>query len=517
MIRPSKSRPVAARGLLVAAAVLLTSSSAFAERRPLSDADAFVQETNAWADATLEALGVVPAFALAVVVDDEVVLAEGYGTADRELGLAADADTQFYIASSTKPFTALLAAIHDARGTIALDSPLAHHLDGAALAPELVPDQVRMRDLLTHTSGIDNGPIGFRVAYSGDHDPETLWALLPRSTAMEEAPLGTYRYTNVGYNLYTMMLDRETGTRWQDQLQQHLFAPLGLERTTAYVSRGEAHGWPSAAPYFGLDPNGIHRYSLQKKDNTMQSAGGLLTTARDAGRWLEFQLNHGRLDGRQLVDAEIVRRTHEKLVDASGPSLGFDQTGYGLGWSHGTHRERTVLSHGGGFAGFRSVLSFMPEAGIGVAVMVNESSAGTKLVSIAAHRAYDWWLGEELGEIDAQVAGMAEKVDVFRERVRADREKRGAREWQLARPNAAYTGSFFNELYGTITVEETGDGLSVRLGNLHCEGEAFTKPETMRVELVPGTGEVFSFLPVEGPVETIHYDGEDFARVPTEG
>jgi CubicO group peptidase (beta-lactamase class C family) len=480
----------------------------------VSDAPAFAAETDAWVSDALARLERVPALALTVVVDDEVVLARAWGTADRETGTPADGRTQFYIASATKPFTGLLAAMLDAAGEVDLDSPLAGHLHGAALDPALKPAEVKLRDLLTHTSGIENGPIGFRVAFSGEHDPGLLWSLLDDSVPAENAPLGTYKYTNVGYNIYTMISDRETGKRWQDQLRDRIFAPLGMERTTAYVTLGRAKGWPGAAPYFAFGREGLQRVPLEKTDETMQSAGGLLSTAEDLGRWLRFQMAGGRLDGRQVVDAAVLRATHEALVSAEAESGSpFGQSAYGLGWSHGSFRERSVLSHGGGFSGFRSVISFAPDERIGVAAMVNEGSIGSMLLETAVGAAYDWWLGTAEGTPQEDVEQLVQRMAMFADRMKADYGKRDQREWMLARPRTAYAGTYVSELFGTVVVAERDGRLEVTQGNLHCVAEPFTQEETARVELIPGSGHVIVFEPAEGAVERIRLDGDEYARV----
>ncbi|GJM45329.1 MAG: penicillin-binding protein [Gemmatimonadota bacterium] len=496
---------------------LLWVPAADARRDPVAAAP-FAAEADRWIPDALATLEVVPGISVAVVVDDQVVLARAYGIADLNTGAAAEADTQFYIASATKPFTALLAAILDARGTIDLESAFSEHAPGITFAPELHAGEVKLVDLLSHTSGIDCGPIGFRVAYTGQHDPETLWNLLNHCTPSEDAPLGTYKYTNVGYNILTMFLDRELATTWQELLQQEIFGPLGLERTTAYASLGERNGWTVAGPHFGLHPDGVQRLSLVKQDNTMQSAGGMMTTALDAARWLEFQLNLGRVGGTQIVDADVVRRTHEKLTEATGRDPLFEQNGYGYGWSHGTYGGHRVLSHGGGFPGLRSVLSFMPDDGIAVAAMVNEPSVGGELLGAVVGYAYDWWLGSETdpGELVKQIVGMRDAVTP---RVAADFEKRAAREWQLARRRVDYAGTYVSDLYGTMEIVEEGGDLRVEFGNLHCTGDPYTKEESMRVELIPGTGEVIVFEPAKGSVTGLHYADEWFERVsaPTSG
>lgn len=515
--RQSPLAPVLA-ALTLALTPTLTPRLVFADtvRRPLSDAPAFVAETDAFVSDALERLEVVPALTMAVVVDDRVVLARAWGTADREAGTAADARTLFYIASATKPFTALMAAILDAEGKVDLASPLASHLHGATLPAELRPQDVKLRDLLTHTSGIENPPIGYRVAYTGEHDPDLLWSLLDDAIPAKDAPLGTYRYTNVGYNIYTMISDRETGKRWQDQLHDRIFRPLGMERTTAYPSLGAREKWASAAPYFAFGPQGVQRIALEKTDATMQSAGGLLTTAEDLGRWLAFQLSDGRVDGRQVVDAAIVRATHEPLVSTGDAKSGspFADTAYGLGWSHGRFRERQVLSHGGGFAGFRSVIAFLPEQRVGVAVVVNEGSIGGMLLEVAVSSAFDWWLGTAETPAAARVDELLSRKAMFAERMAAEYAKRADRTWMLSRPRTAYAGTYASELYGTVQVAAAGERLEVTQGNLRCTAEPFTKEETVRVELVPGEGRVLAFEPAEGAVERIVLDGDTYVRKP---
>jgi CubicO group peptidase (beta-lactamase class C family) len=503
--------------LLTLGLLAALSPSARSQTRPVSAAGDFRDAADAWIPSVLERLEAVPGMAIAVAVGDKVVLATGYGRADVENDVPATGETVYYIASATKPFTALMAKILESRGTVDLESSLAAHLpDGLTLADSLRPREVTLRDLLTHTSGIANDPISDRLAYTGEHDPETLWRLLARSTGAEGAPLGTFLYTNTGYNILTMILDRETGTSWQDQLQKTVFDPLGLQRTTAYASVPPAKGWPMAAPYFGLDPSGMKRLYLVKQDNTMQSAGGMLTTARDLGRWLVFQLNDGRLDGRQVVDAAVVRATHEKLVDS--PETGrppFHSDGYGLGWSHGSYRDHPLLMHGGSFPGFMTSVSFMPDAGIGVAVLINEGSVGSRLFETVAAWAYDWWLGTGTGQVDpdAAVDKLAGMAAALRERIATDMAAHAARAWMLSRPLESYAGTYISDVWGTVVVTEDDDGLRVAAGNMHCQAEAYVKPETIRVEMLPGRGEVIRFEPEAGEVERLTWNDRSFERV----
>ena len=484
-------------------------------RRAPADAGVFASAADLWAPQVLRTLEGVPGFAMVVVVDDEVVLSRGYGQADIEHRLESTDETLYYIASATKPFTALLATMLDARGRIVLDDPLAAHLHGASLDAALRPQEVELRDLLTHTAGIDNPPLVWRLAYTGDYDSELLWKLLEKSIPMDKAPLGQYEYTNVGYNIYGLIVARETGRPWQDLMQEEIFAPLGMERTTASASRPQKREWPIAGPYYGLLPDGWRRVATEKTDATMHTAGGVFTTARDLGRWLEMQINAGTLDGRQVVDPALVRTTHAPLVEVTNDRPPFGQTASGLGWAHGGWRDRRVLFHGGGFPGYAALVSFMPEERIGVAVLVNETHLGDALVGLATVWAYDWWL--QVPEAEGAASGMLDEMVARRDKVRAgiaaDIDKRSSRSWTLSRPLADYVGRYANELYGTVEILAEEGTLAVRQGNLRCRAEPFTKPDMIRVEMIDGRGTALAFKIGAAGVDGLELQDIAYARL----
>ncbi len=482
-------------------------------RRAVADAEVFASEADAFIAAALDLLPEVPGLAVAVVVDDQVVLSRGYGMADLEDGVPASGDVDYYIASATKPFTALAAAILHERGDIDLDSSLASHLAGSGMDMALVDDSVTLRDLLSHTAGLRNSPVTTRLAYTGEHTPDLLWSLLSATEANEAGP-GAFEYTNFGYNLLTMILDRELGKRWQDVLQDEVFGPAGLVRTTAYASRPATMGWPLAAPYFGMSPDGMQRISLVKVDATMQSAGGMMTTADDAARWMLLQINGGELDGQPVFDATVVRETQSSRIDPGQEERGlFGNTGCGLGWLHGAYSGEHVLHHSGGYPGFRSLISFMPEARIGVTVLVNEGSVGGMVPDALAAWVYDWWLGLDSADHADGIARIAARRDQFKGRIAEDRQRRAEREWALELDRSAYAGRYASNEYGVLEVSLDGVDLHARLGQLHAVAEPFTRPNSIRVEMVPGQGEVLQFvLDDANGIVGIDYDGTRFTR-----
>ena len=499
------------RAFLLATLVAVTACAQDREAAFATAADALVSET-------LDRFGSVPGLTVAVVRDGRIVYARGFGEADREAGLAATPDTPFYIASATKPFTALLATLHDRDGSLHLGDSLADLFPDVPFDPAIDADEVTVRQFLSHTAGIDNGPIGFRAAYTGQHTPAEMRRLLASTVVEEDAPRGTFEYTNLGYNILSLRLDELDGGPWQDQLASRLFEPLGMTRTTAYAS--EAAAWGPAVPYAVHPDRGVERIDLVKHDDTMQAAGGMVASANDLARWLIVHLDGGRLDGRQVIPADVIAETHRPVAEDRGESYGA-LDGYALGWHTGVYDGDPMLHHLGGFAGFHAHLSFMPSRDLGVVVLANESNTGGRLATLFATFAYDWWaaapdtteatVAEARAEADGLYDGFRASLDRYGQQL----AERAERTWQLSLSPSAYAGAFEHPHYGTIVVEAGTDAepLAVRFGRLHAVATPFTRPETARVELIPGRGQVIQFVLDGDATEALVWDGLTFERV----
>lgn len=516
---------------LTTAALLVPSAAARPQARPSAAEFAaevtaevtaeFAAEFAAEADeliaSTLRGLDTVPGLSVAVVRGHEVVYLNAFGDSDVEQRVASQIDTLYYIASSTKSFTALAAALLEERGLIDLDLSLAEAFGDLRLDPVLGADRIALRDLLTHTSGIENQPIGFRLAYTGEHDPGLLRDLVAVSRPNRDAPTGTFEYTNIGYNIFTVYLDEQVGSVWQDLLQELIFEPAGMTRTTAYPSRAASAGWQTARPYAAAGPGELERLYLEKTDSSMQSAGGLLSTAQDMARWLEIQINGGALDGHQVFPRHVIERTHQSWATTSSSLGSFSREAYGLGWYIGEHAGQRTLHHFGGFSGYRAHVSFMPEARLGVAVLVNEAALGVRLADFIASFAYDWWLNETADRADYE-ARRDELVAQYQEGMRrtvADRAGRAGREWTLSMPLEAYTGVYENRALGQLRIEIEDGLLAARIGNLHSSSTPFTAPESIRVRMIPPGGQVVAFeFDADGEVVAARFVRERFVRPP---
>lgn len=470
---------------------------------------------------TLAAFPDLPGIAIVVIKDDKPIFVQAYGMADREAGIKADADTLYYIASSTKSFTALAAAMLDKEGKIRFSDPVTKYTPGIHFKNE-IPDKITIRDLLTHTSGLRNVPLINRLAFTGQIDQREIDYVFAAGTTFNEASFGKYAYTNLGYNIYGLALHYQLHKKWQDMLQERIFDPAGLTHTTAYVSKARARNFKIAAPYV-IDTDAANagkmvRSPLEKTDENMQSAGGIFMSVSDLGRWLNVNMNGGKLGNKQVFDADLMRNAHTGYTKSTRNEPPFSGDGeYGLGWQIGKYRNENVIYHHGGYPGYRSHVSFMPDKKVAVGVLVNNDAIGGRLADMLAAYAYDWWLQTENFEAD-YAKQVQETIKVYESRkqgIAEEAAQRAKREWQLSKPFPDYAGKFANDMLGTIEITAKEKALAIRMGNMSAVATPYIQPDTIRIVMLPGgNGEVISFAKdADGKIGSFNYGGVTFTKV----
>jgi hypothetical protein len=191
---------------------------------------------------------------------------------------------------------------------------------------------------------------------------------------------------------------------------------------------------------------------------------------------------------------------------------------YGYGWNLAmTITGDTLIHHFGGYPGAHAQVSFMPRYKTGVALLVNENSQGQDLAWLAASYAFDYPAGRQ--GIDSVYAVAIDSTraqnDRWLERALAHEADRANRIWQLKPRFAAYSGKYFNDLLGELIVTNPSDSVLIaELGNLKSEAaEPYTRPNSIRVEMIPGSGSVLQFQVANGRVTGAEMEGMEFSRV----
>ncbi len=295
----------------------------------------------------------VPGASVLVRHDGRIVVAKGIGLADLDSGTAATASTNYRLASVTKQFTAMAILILANEGRLSLADPIERWL--AALPPW--SDGVTIRHLLTHTSGIvDYEDLIAKDATRQVLDRDVL-DLLAGQSDRYFAPGTSYRYSNSGYALLALIVERASGMPFQDFLRLRIFEPVGMSATLAWLQGGPAV--PDRAYGHGRSGNGWSRTD-QSITSAVLGDGGIYSSVSDLAKW----------------DAELGRPTlipPALLEEAFTPATKTDVAGisYGYGWRIGELAGRRMLHHTGETRGFRNAILRIPEEELTVVVLTN--------------------------------------------------------------------------------------------------------------------------------------------------
>lgn len=404
----------------------------------------------------------VPGLAVAVVHNGQVVLASGYGV--RELGQSAevDADTLFAIASNTKAFTATALAILAEEKRIQWDDRVQQHLPWLQLYDPWVSAELRVDDLLCHRSGLDT--------FSGD----LLWWGTPYAPeevlrrARHLKPAGsfrsTYGYSNLMFLAAGEVIATASGTAWPTFVKERILTPLNMNRTVTSV-RDLAALENVATPHKPY-PDRVVAIPWYNWD-TMAAAGGLISSVNDMARWLQVQLDRGRIDDQRRLFSEASARRmwtpHMLMPFSHAAQQRFPEThfrAYGLGWVLSDYKGRLTASHGGGYDGMYSHVLLVPEERLGIVVLTNSM---TGLPSSLTQHIMDEYLGGRRTDwLKEDLQRDVRNRAAFYDRIRETTTPR-AENTQPSRELAAYAGQFTCPLYGDATVTQEGDGLVLRL------------------------------------------------------
>lgn len=301
--------------------------------------------------ATAQAEQRLPSVNAAVVRDGEVIWREALGL--KEPGVPATTDLQYRIGSITKTFcAAAIMQLRDAGG-LSLDDPVGRHIE------ESPHEGPTIRGLLSHTSGLQREPPGEIWETLKPPTREELLAQLPE-TEMVLAPGLTFHYSNLAYALLGEIVRRVTGGGFEEYVDERIFRPLGLERTT--WRREE----PAARGYF-VDPwDERLRPEPDLDPSSTQPVGGLWSTTGDLARWAAFLCDP---DPAVLAPATVEEMLAVRVMRDEDWKVG-----WGLGFGLYRVGDRVYGGHGGGMPGFLTGVVFRPRERIGAVCLTSASS-----------------------------------------------------------------------------------------------------------------------------------------------
>lgn len=470
---------------------------------------------NTFIEKAMESCPLLPGLGVAIVKDGKPILVKGYGCANFKKSEKVNENTSFYIASTTKSFTGLLALLLESEGKISLDAPLTNYKPFNTLKNKDVFQNITIRELLNHTSGIENGYITWREAYTGDKSLETLTMLLEEKTTIKKEGK-TFSYDNLGYNLFTLLLKAQYDLDWQNLLKEKIFIPLHMNHTSAYISDATKSNWNLAVPYkFTYDDSMKFQEEIVKTDNMMQSAGGLITSAKDAGNWMSLFQNKGKVNGKQVISNKLLSNSLLATAKTEREKELIKDTGYGIGWYTATYKGNEIQYHTGGFPGSYSKIALMNQNNLGVAVFANEGLLGEKISFLIEEFAYDYYL--EGTQFDEQIYykkldKLVSEIPTIQTKYSEYINKINQRPWKLSLDKKSYCGTYSNQFAGTIIIKQNNNDLIVKMGDMSTMATAFKEENTMRVQFA-NNGTVLTFNTEENHVISFNFQDDVFEKI----
>ena len=342
------------------------------------------------------ATDVTPGCAVSVMRDGSPVYEQGYGMANLEYAVPITPTSIFHVASVSKHFTAMAVELLVNEGDVSWDDDIRTYV------PE-VPDfgsPITLRHLVHHVSGIRDqwsllGTAGWRFEADVVTQSDVL-DISSRQTALNFPTGSRYLYSNTGFTLLAVVVERVSGQTLREFTTERMFEPLGMTDTHFHddhnmIVRNRAWAYaPDDDGEFGL------RNSIPDFD--VVGATSLFTTVHDLAAW-DRNFDTGRVGGRPALE-----RLHERFVLTSG-----DTIAYAHGLTIGTYRGLETVGHGGADAGYRSNFLRFPSEGVSVAVLCNFPSSNPGGL---ARRVANVYLEDRFVDTAAESQGEEERATV---------------------------------------------------------------------------------------------------------
>ncbi|MEZ5346897.1 MAG: serine hydrolase [Pyrinomonadaceae bacterium] len=487
--------------------LLIGSVSASAQTASLEGLDEYIEKSmKEWK---------VPGLAIAVVKDDKVVYAKGFGI--REMGKAAAVDekTIFAIGSSSKAFTtAALAMLADEK-KLKWDDKVTQYLPDFQLFDPYVTREMTLRDMVTHRIGLERGDqLWYATPYSREEILRRVRFLEPSSSVRSR-----FGYQNIMYLAAGQVVPSITGKTWDDFVAERIFTPLGMKDSSTSISALSGSNNVST-PHVEIDGK-VTPVAWRKIDN-IAPAGSINSNVTDMAQWIRLQLAGGKFGGKQLISEANINEMHtpQTIMRHEGPYKIFYPDAhfmsYGMGWFLSDFRGKKLVEHGGAIDGMRAAVMMIPEENAGVVILTNMN--GSLLPQFISYRVFDALMGNEprdwAGDGFKAYSPMLAAAAAAQKKAEDERITGTTPSLDLQK----YAGTYQNEMYGDAEIKFSGGKLTAHYGPYFNGDIEHWNYDTFRViwrDAVQGKGFLQFSLNPKGNVASVTFPGMgEFKRLP---
>jgi len=382
--------------------------------------------------------------AVAVVKNDQVVYAKGFGYRDLEQKLPVTPNTVFSLASCTKAFTAQLIGTIVTDGKLDINKPVHNYYPELVFNNDLLTSHVTVKDMLTHRTGLPRHDwlTHAKVPLSLDSVVYRIRFLEPSAEFRTEL-----KYCNLMYTVLGGLVQKLTGKTWEEDMKERMLDPLGMTSTSCLISdlsRSKEYS-------LGYTLKGDTIIKGTPGNDGANAAGSMNASVNDMAKWLITLINDGKYKGKQVLSAKFIREaTSPQMSAPSHPRPGlpvYPDTyfgDYGYGWNIASYRGHYLVTHSGDLPLFSSEVSFFPTDSVGIVVLVNKFDA--TIAGIIAEHIADKMLGLPYKDWNDLILARQPKsgpASVSRPRPVGS---------PLTHPLIDYTGTYLHPAYGSIVI-----------------------------------------------------------------
>ncbi|MBX7218836.1 MAG: serine hydrolase [Blastocatellia bacterium] len=412
----------------------------------------------------------VPGLGFAIVKDDKVVFAKGFGV--RKLGepTPVDEHSVFAIASCSKAFTAAALGILVDEGKIKWDDPVTKYLPQFQLYDAYATREMTIRDLLCHRSGLatfGGDLLWYDTTYSRDEVIRRVRHLKPTSSFRSR-----YGYQNIMFSAAGQIIPAVTGKSWDEFIKERFFTPLGMTSSSTSINAFKP-GDNLAQPH--NQPNGTMRVVKYLNVDNVGPAASINSSVADLAQWVRLQLGRGTYQSKQIFSRAVSHEmwspnTVQPLSEAAErqvPSRHFSL--YAMGWGVSDFHGRKYIAHSGGLDGMISQVVLVPEENLGVVILTNSESP---LASLLARKVVDMYVGAPARDWSGEALAQRKNGEDAQKKADELLETGRAKDTKPSLALEKYAGTYSGQMYGDATVTVENGKLAVKLlPSVHFTGD----------------------------------------------
>lgn len=401
----------------------------------------------------------VPGAAIGIIHNGYIIHAKGYGLRDIKKKLPVTRKTLFAIGSTTKAFTTFLMGQLVDEGKLSWDKPVREYLKDFKLYDSYVTENMRIRDLFTHNSGLPRHDL---LWYGSKKTRMELFNGL-KYLENNKGFRTTFQYQNLMYMTAGLLAGKLNNSTWEEAVTKNIFEPLDMRSSNFSINKSLKSSDFSLAYKTGEDGK-IELTPFYKAMSGIGPAGSINSNINDMLSWMNLLLDSGERNGKQLISKISLKEIQTPQVVAGGTIAAIfgrfkemSYPNYGMGWFVHHYRGHNLIHHGGNIDGFSAMVALMPDIEAGVVILTN--NGGNFLTYTAAFRIFDRLLGEKPLPWDERFLKMFEQL----KKTEKDKSEKG----EKFRKNGTktthsldkYKGEFEHPAYGKITIVLKDNGL----------------------------------------------------------